>query len=270
MLPTAIRFSKLEALGNDFMLIDARTYPCEPSRDQIRTLADRRYGIGFDQLLLLKPSDDNGHDLRVDIFNADASQAEQCGNGLRALALWLDRRDQLGESTTILTLAGVSKLRYTDNGQYAADLPGLRFDEIPASLDLPHGTLDVQFIRLGNPHLVLQWPQPPSPEDLHSVVEQIEAQPGWHNHCNISLAFVRLVDSAASIDLRVHERGAGPTPACGSAACATAAMMIQRGLVESPASVIQPGGAVVVNYSVDRNSTELIGPAREIYEGRIA
>ena len=268
-----LTFSKLEALGNDFMLIDARTEPVEPTNDQIKTLADRRLGVGFDQLLLLKPGNAPSHDLQVEIFNADSSRAEQCGNGLRAIALWLDRRGQLTKPTRIQTLAGISELHRTDRGDYAASLPGLQFNEETKPPKLPKAALTADTITLGNPHLVLHWPQSPTEHDLQSVAAEIESQSGWHNRCNIGLAWLQPApdgQSSSRIKLRVHERGAGPTPACGSGACAATASMLRAGLATSPVTVDQPGGTVVVHCCADQGDITLIGPACEIYEGRMA
>lgn len=275
-------FSKLEALGNDFMLIDAREQAISLEGDAIRDLADRRRGVGFDQLLILKPATDADADLRVDIFNTDGGRAEQCGNGLRAIALWLDQRGQLdpGHANTgcrIQTAAGLSTLCRAENqrpGQYTATLPGLGFPDLAETLPQPEPALSAQAVVLGNPHLVLQWPHPPTAADLAAAVAEIESDPGWADRCNIGLAFVESdrspPDAPLQIHLRVHERGAGPTPACGSGACAAAVTVMQSTSLNSPATVRQPGGTVVVNWSMGRDSVSLTGSARAIYEGSMA
>lgn len=273
-------FTKLEALGNDFMLVDARERYVSLETDDIRRLADRRHGVGFDQLLILKPATDLNAELRVNIFNADGGRAEQCGNGLRAIALWLDLRDQLESDRShagcrIQTAAGLSLLRHAQDqppGQYTATLPGLSFPELAETLPLPEPGLNARAVVMGNPHLVLQWPHPPTADDLSAAVARIESDPRWINRCNIGLAFVepnRSAQAPAQIHLRVHERGAGPTPACGSGACAAAVSIMQSTSPHSSATVHQPGGTVVVNWSMGRGSVSLTGSARAIYEGRI-
>lgn len=274
-------FSKLEALGNDFMLIDARRHHVRLQADDIRRLADRRRGVGFDQLLILKPATDVEADLKVEIFNADGGEAEQCGNGLRAIALWLDLSDQLntGHSDTgchIQTPAGLSTLRRVHDDhehQYSATLPGLTFSDLAQSLPLPEPALSAQAVILGNPHLVLQWPHPPTAEELSDAVADIESDPDWVNRCNIGLAFVQPrpdPNTPMRIHLRVHERGAGPTPACGSGACAAAVTAMRSSSLDLSAIVHQPGGTVMVNWLMDRNSVSLTGPVRAIYEGSMA
>ncbi|MDT8449615.1 MAG: diaminopimelate epimerase [Wenzhouxiangellaceae bacterium] len=262
-------FSKLEALGNDFVLIDARAAPVELGSNRVRELADRRTGIGCDQLLVLEPADDAC--ARVAIFNADGTPAEQCGNGMRAIAAWLDRAGELASGLKLTTPAGPVVLDRAEDGQYAAELPGpepLTPEQLElAAPTLPGHACGWKLVSMGNPHLVVDWPDPPSAADLAAVVSQIENDRAWRNRVNIGLAHV---DAGGHVLLRVHERGAGPTPACGSAACA-AAVAVGPGRDDSTAlAVIQPGGTIVVDLTAEGRRVRTRGPARIVYDGRLA
>lgn len=256
--PSPLAFVKLEGLGNDFMLIDGRHGAPKLSPDAIRRLGDRRLGVGFDQLLCIH-SPRAGHAFDVAIHNADGSPAEQCGNGMRTLAAWLDARDELpAEGLDIGTPAGRVRLVRADalDGApaWSAELPGL---------ELGAGDATRRDVRLGNPHRVLRVDQPPDPERLEDARR---AQP---DAAELNLGIACIIDRSR-IELRVHERGAGPTPACGSGACAAAAALIDAGAVDSPVRVEQPGGIVVVDWIPGESRVRLTGPARVVFEGTIA
>lgn len=255
---TELAFAKLEGLGNDFVLIDRRGASSDvaPCRSMIQELADRRRGIGFDQLLLLEPG---AAAMRVRIFNADGSEAEQCGNGMRALAAWLDAGGELPTGgVDVETAAGLVHLDRADpideQTAWSAELPGLT---------LGVGNGDRRELRLGNPHRVLRSDSPPDAAALEAAfaTEDEAAQ------VNLGLAHVQGPDR---IVLRVHERGVGPTPACGSGACAAAVAMIEAGLSRAPVRVDQPGGSVVVDWRRGESRVRLTGPARVVFEGCIA
>ncbi len=254
-----VRFAKLEGLGNDFMLVDARRGAL-PSLDEevVRQLADRRRGVGFDQLLVLAPGPE-ACAFAVRIHNADGSPAEQCGNGMRALAAWLDMRDELPDGgCTIATPAGPVRLDRAApiDGvpTWSADLPGLT---------LGAGDAHRREVRLGNPHRVLRVD---APADADALDRAFGAEAGAAE-LNLGLACVL---DRHRLTLRVHERGAGPTPACGSGACAAAVSMIAAGEVDVPVRVDQPGGSVVVDWVPGESRVRLTGPARVVFEGRIA
>jgi len=264
-----LEFYKLEALANDFVLIDARDREpvIEPGR--IERLADRRIGIGFDQLLLLKPGTE-GAIAAVEIFNADGSRAEQCGNGMRAIAAWLARNGQLASSTRIQTPAGdVTLARAGDDG-FSADLPGpgplshtelrLPVPTLPASID------GWDLVSLGNPHLIVRWPTEITAAALSGLVSTVERDPAWRQQVNIGLF---RIESQDQITLRVHERGAGATQACGSAACAAAWTLRRQHPNAAPVSVRQPGGTLVVDLTGSAGRVVTTGPARVLFEGRL-
>jgi len=269
--PLQADFYKLEALGNDFVLIDGRSRELTIESAWVEQLADRRTGIGFDQLLLLNRGND-GAVAAIEIFNADGSRAEQCGNGMRALAAWLDRTGALTPGTRLQTPAGDVALARTpdpDSG-FSADLPGprpLRHRELglppPA---LPESALDWHLVSLGNPHLIVRWPTEISATDLDAVVSSVEQEPAWRQQVNIGLVFF---ESEDDVVLRVHERGAGATKACGSAACAAAWALRRRHPGAAPVSVRQPGGTLVVDLHASSGRVLTTGPASVVFEGRL-
>jgi diaminopimelate epimerase len=273
--PDQLDFSKLEALGNDFVLVDARKRHFEPTDDLIRRLGDRQRGIGFDQLLILKPSLDSSSVCRVEIFNRDASQAEQCGNGMRAVALWLHDHGELEQHGRVDTPAGQLELDFNSS------------DLITVSMGIPDfrpeswgwtgprgrwrerfegGEITVQGVSMGNPHLVVQWPEPPNGQSLTGLATHLTQLENLGQGANINLAFLRQRDQ---LELLVSERGAGPTLACGSGACASAAVMIASGQADSPLSVHQPGGTVVINWTDQTGPLEMTGPARHVFDGKL-
>jgi len=276
---SGLHFYKLEALGNDFMLVDQRTQTATFSPGQIDQLGDRRTGVGFDQLLLLNhaldPTDSSAEPvaLKLTIFNCDGTAAEQCGNGLRAIALWLDRRGQLETNHQLQTPAGISTLSRARHQRYTASLPGVKQIEQAELPALPDQALHADLILLGNPHLVIHWPEPASEATLIEVARFVQNQPGWHNRCNIGLACLQASDDPTGsgvVELRVFERGAAATRACGSGACAAAVSLLLRHSLNTPLQVIQPGGGVMVDWDVDQELVYLTGPARFLYEGRLA
>ncbi|HKL49652.1 MAG TPA: diaminopimelate epimerase [Wenzhouxiangellaceae bacterium] len=264
-------FFKLEALGNDFVLVDARpaSVAFAPTTDAVIRLADRRTGIGFDQLLILRPGE--GASLAdVEIFNADGSQAEQCGNGMRAIAAWLDRAGELSPGAQLGTPAGPVELARHAHGGYTAVLPGPRtLDPEALGLLAPH--LPDEFtgwalISLGNPHLILNSDQPPSPADLARIVAILDEE-SWRGRVNVGLMHI---DSDDTATLMVHERGAGPTLACGSAACAAAWALRDQRPSAAPVAVAQPGGSLMVDLASRPGHAVTTGPATVVFEGTMA
>jgi len=261
-------FFKLQAHRNDFVMVDARSRPFAPTPESVARIADRRTGIGFDQMLILRPGDD-GFLAAVDIFNADGSRAEQCGNGMRAIAAWLDRGGELAPGTRLATPAGPVELARHATGGYTAVLPPPGSLE-PDALGLPAPGLPESFgdwtlVSLGNPHLILNSDHPPSPDDLAGLVAILQDGP-WRGRVNIGLMHAASDDLAV---LRVHERGAGPTQACGSAACAAAWTLRRHHPSDLPVAVEQPGGKLVVDLASRAGHVVTTGPASVVFEGMI-
>lgn len=276
--PDSLAFSKLEALGNDFMLIDARANDFDPATEQVRRWADRHRGVGFDQMLILRPGDDrDGHHCRVDIINGDGSEAEQCGNGMRAVALWLARREDRAGTFRLATAGGTVETHYSHDDEISATLAppdfspaavGLSGEQaFPREFAVDSEKLTVYGASMGNPHLLVIEPQPPCAERLRNVGSSL----AWHTDlargANVGLA---AIESPHLIRLRVFERGVGPTRACGSGASAAAVILRNLGRVETPVEVAQPGGTLVVDWKGPGQPVITAGPARHVFEGVIA
>ncbi|MDT8438004.1 MAG: diaminopimelate epimerase [Wenzhouxiangellaceae bacterium] len=261
----ALEFFKLEALANDFVLVDARRTPLELVPATRILLADRRLGIGCDQLLILQAAQAPTF-ARVRIYNADGSMAEQCGNGMRAIAAWADRCGLLGEGLRLDTDAGPVTIAAEADG-YSAELPGPRAaswqDAGLAQPRLPAGMHDPVLWSLGNPHLVVTAEHAPDAAALATLVDALDRQGPWSKRVNIGLACAR----DGWVELRVHERGSGPTPACGSGACAAAAHFIGAGRLSTPLRVVQPGGELVVDWESGKARIRTLGAARVVFQG---
>lgn len=271
-----LAFTKLEGLGNDFVLIDARSREFRPDAEAARQLCDRRTGIGCDQLLVLVPATTADCLARVEIRNADGSAAEQCGNGMRAIARWLDEAGELSAGTVLETAGGEVPVHSEDNGSYAATLPAPDFTPrawglaAPADGWHPPGlaaNIAWYGVSMGNPHVVIEWPRAPDGADLASVATSLAGHADLARGANVGLAFI---DGDGAVVLRVHERGAGPTPACGSGACAAACALIRAGRARSPVTVHQPGGTLVINWPGGDRPVCMAGLANRVFDGVIA
>lgn len=266
-----IEFTKLEALGNDFVLVDARNQGFRPTPAQVRQLADRRKGIGFDQLLILR--DSATATVRVDIHNHDGSHAEQCGNGMRAIALFLQQKADGPNQATLETPAGPVIVTVEHPDKISAELPAPDFEPPPRS-PLAQGQtwtesidgmlLSLNFVNLGNPHLVIELDQPASPELLALLGPRLSQHQLLPDGANISLAHV--IDDNHVV-LSVFERGVGPTLACGSGACATAVSLIKNHRLANSVKIDQPGGHLVINWPGSGQPITMTGPARRLFDG---
>jgi len=261
---TRVPFIKMHGLGNDFVVLDARTggVPAVDTR-LAAALADRHRGIGCDQLILIEPS--ATADLRMRIFNADGSEVEACGNATRAVGLLH------GKPARIETLAGVLEAR-PDGAGIAVDMGRPRFgwDEIPLAwamdtLHLPVGWEDLAdpvAVNVGNPHVIF-FVADCAAVNLARLGPLIETDPLFPERVNVNVA---TIESRTAIRLRVWERGAGLTLACGTGACATAIGAMRRGLVERTVTVTLPGGALTITWT-DEDRILMSGPATEAFRG---
>ncbi|MGK7295191.1 MAG: diaminopimelate epimerase [Candidatus Wenzhouxiangella sp. M2_3B_020] len=267
-LPAGLEFAKLEALGNDFVLVDARRELLEFDTSTVRAIASRRRGIGCDQVLVLRDGGE-ARRLEVDIFNADGSGAEQCGNGMRAIAAWLAGRSELAGTVELSTPAGTVHVRHDGDGRFEADLPG-PVPGTPRELGLPPLPDELSggmLLTMGNPHLVVFGDHAPTSDALGEIVERLEREAEWRNRVNVGLAYRA---GSGRIELRVHERGAGPTLACGSGACAAARAAAERDRASGAKIVVeQPGGRLVVDFATPERVVTR-GPAHVVFEGRVA
>ena len=263
-----IEFVKMHGLGNDFLILDEREGDGAASSltfAQIARLADRRTGVGFDQLILLQPTGADGADFAMRIFNADGGEVEACGNAARAVAILH------GGPARVQTDGGVIGLA-PDGGGAVVDMGCPRFDweQIPLAYAMDTTAMPVSWeglenpfaVNVGNPHVVFFVPGQDGVE-LERLGPTIETDALFPDRINVNVASIR---DDAGIDLRVWERGVGLTRACGTGACATAVAAISRGLAASPVSVHLPGGALSIAWSRGE-PIMMSGPARESYRG---
>ncbi|HEX8639868.1 MAG TPA: diaminopimelate epimerase [Allosphingosinicella sp.] len=256
------RFRKMHGLGNDFVILDAREEAVAMDAARARALADRRTGIGCDQVIVLEPS--GVADVRMRIWNADGGEVEACGNAARCVALL-----QGGESA--IETAGRVIRASANGGAATVDMGEPRFgwDEIPLAYAMDTTAMPVGWealvepaaVNVGNPHLVFFVADADAVE-LRRLGPLIENDPLFPKRINVNVACVQ--DGA--LRLRVWERGAGLTQACGTGACATAVAAIRRRLVESPVTVHLPGGSLTVEWAAGQ-SIRMAGPATHVFTG---
>jgi diaminopimelate epimerase len=272
-----LHFTKMHGLGNDFMVVDLVTQRAHLTDDQIRRLSDRRFGIGFDQLLVVEPPRDPDLDFRYRIYNADGGEVENCGNGARCFARFVrDQRLTHKHEIRVETAGGPLSLVVQDDGRVRVDMGAPRFvpAEVPFeadedralhALEVDGQTLEIAVVSLGNPHAVLEV----SDVDCAPVARlgpAIEGHPRFPRRVNAG--FMQVV-SRHDIRLRVYERGTGETLACGTGACAAVASGIRRGVLESPVTVHLPGGDLRIDWAGGETALIMTGPAVRVFDGRL-
>ena len=258
------RFHKMHGLGNDFVIFDAREQPVEMSEARARAIADRKTGVGCDQLILLEPSD--SADVRMRIFNADGSEVGACGNVTRCIALLL------GEFTQIETSGGMISASMLDD-KPVADMGEPRFgwDEIPLAYAMDTAAMPVGWgplqtpsaVNVGNPHVVF-FVEDADAVDLERLGPEIEHDPLFPERVNVNVASL----DGDAIKLRVWERGTGLTRACGTGACATAVVAIRGKRAQSPVEMHLPGGTLRIDWTPG-GSIRMSGPAAHSFSGEI-
>ena len=272
-----IKFTKMHGLGNDFVVIDAISQALALSGDQVRLLADRRFGIGCDQLLLVERPSRADADFRYRIFNADGGEVEQCGNGARCFARFV--RDQgLTDKDAIVveTASGIITLYVEPDGEVRVNMGTPRFapEQIPFvaeaeaekySLEVERRPLAVGAVSMGNPHVVLRVEDLDQAE-VASLGPKLESHPRFPNRVNVG--FMQVLDRG-HIRLRVYERGAGETLACGTGACAAVAVGRRWGLLDDEVTVDLPGGRLTIRWQGGDAPVWMIGPATSVFEGEI-
>lgn len=270
-------FHKMHGNGNDFVLLDLRAqdYPLKASR--VRDLADRHRGVGFDQLLALYSADDDGSLARVEIWNADGSRAEQCGNGMRCIGEYLRRRGETPDATFRVE-GPVEPLQMTcvGRGKVRVDMGQPRFDpeQVPTTLSPGRGGYALEIdgidcrlgaVSMGNPHAVMRVDHVTT-APVAMLGPAISRHPAFPEGCNVG--FAEVVDEQL-VRLRVFERGAAETSACGSGACAAVAVLQRDGLVGDTVEVVQSGGRLIIGRNADTGAIEMTGPAAYVFEGTI-
>jgi len=277
-----LRFTKMHGAGNDFVVIDGVRQSVRLSTAQWRFLADRHFGIGADQLLLVEPARGPGVDFRYRIFNADGGEVEQCGNGARCFVRFVrDKGLTDKRAIRVETMGGVIELGVEPDGRVTVDMGAPAFE--PARIPFDAGGLEPR--RIGDDLLwplevegALRWVSVVSMGNPHAVqvVDDVEQAPVRSEGPLIERAarFPRRVNagylqvlSPSRIRLRVWERGAGETLACGTGACAAAVTGIRRGLLRSPVDVETRGGLLTIAW--DGAAVRMTGPAETVFDGEI-
>ena len=262
MSKPAYQFEKMHGLGNDFMLLDADSQPdgltLPPPAAAIKRWSDRRYGVGFDQLIYLYRENGSQH---YQFFNADGRPAEQCGNGQRAIALYLKNKHQ-AMPMTILGAGGPVELNHNRDGHMVITLQQPYRHE-KRQLSLAGTTVTAYVVDVGNPHCVIVS------DDIEADhLTQTATQLSPYFDSGVNLELMQIIDEQ-HVKIRIHERGAGETLACGSGAAAAAIVMRHyfQGALETKVSM--PGGDLQVLLGADCDKISLIGPAKSVYQGQI-
>ncbi|MDB9998831.1 diaminopimelate epimerase [Porticoccaceae bacterium] len=272
-----MKFTKMHGLGNDFVVIDAVTQNVRVTASMARRLGNRTLGIGCDQILVVEPPSDPSIDFNYRIFNADGGEVEQCGNGARCLARFVKDRRLTGKSTIrVKTMNRVMELRINADNLVSVDMgiPALAPAEIPFqadesgnlyAIDIGGNRYQIAAISMGNPHGILQVDDVQT-APVSELGPQLECHERFPNRVNAG--FMQVIDRQ-QLKVRVFERGAGETQACGSGACAAAVAAIQQELVDSPVTVHLTGGDLTIDWQGEGQPLIMTGPAVTVFHGRI-
>ncbi len=272
-----VPFTKMHGAGNDFVVFDGVTRPVPLTPEKIRRLADRHFGIGCDQVLLVERPTAGGADFRYRIFNADGGEVEQCGNGARCFVRFVrDRRLTAKDEIAVETLSGMIYPRLEPDGNVTVNMGVPRLD--PAAVPFEASTrenvydlevngrkVNVTVLSMGNPHAVQVVPEVDS-APVNTQGPLIERHPRFPQRVNAG--YMQIVDRG-HIRLRVYERGAGETLACGTGACAAVVAGRQRGLLDDKVDVKLLGGTLRVSWAGEGQPVWMTGPAVTVFEGTI-
>lgn len=275
-----MKFTKMQGIGNDYVYVNCLTEKIDQPFEVAKLVSDRHFGIGSDGLILIKPSD--VADFKMEMYNADGSQGEMCGNGIRCVAKYVyDYKLTDKTSITVETLAGIKQLELTIEDGKAALIkvnmgsPELNPSNIPVVADgeqvvnepieVEGKTYQMTCVSMGNPHAVVYM------EDVKNLdLEKIG--PGFENHKRfpkrINTEFARIIDRK-NIEMRVWERGSGETLACGTGACATAVASILNGLTDNQVTLHLLGGDLMIEWDREENKVYMTGSAEVVFEGEI-
>jgi diaminopimelate epimerase len=272
-----LKFTKMQGAGNDFVVLDGVSQRLALSPAQLRRLADRHFGVGCDQILLVEPPRATGTDFRYRIFNADGGEVEQCGNGARCFVRFVRERGLTAKSEIrVETAAGIIAPKMEADGEVTVNMGAPVFeakripfvtgsDALVQPLEVDGATLQISAVSMGNPHAV----QLVADVDAAPVTTQgplIERHPRFPQRVNAG--FMQVVDRS-HIRLRVYERGTGETLACGTGACAAVAAGIRRGLLDARVSVSTRGGNLTIRWEGGDNPVLMTGPAVTVFDGEI-
>lgn len=272
-----LRFTKMQGAGNDFVVIDATQTPVTLSHSQIQHIANRYFGVGCDQLLMVEATDTPGVDFRYRIFNADGGEVEQCGNGARCFVRFVVEKGLTNKhEIRVETASGLITLMLQADGQVTVNMGAPRF--IPAqipfeaaaqattyTLPLAGETVTISAVSMGNPHAVMLVDNVHTAE-VATLGPQIESHPRFPQRVNAG--FMQVLNEH-EINLRVYERGSGETLACGTGACAAAVSGIQLGTLQSPVKVHTRGGILTIQWAGADAPVMMTGPAEIVFDGEI-
>ena len=273
----SIIFHKMHGAGNDFVLLDLREqdYPLDPGRAGL--ISDRHRGVGCDQILVVRKPARPENVACYEIWNSDGSQALQCGNGARCIGLYLELNGEIdGEPFTLESPSGKILMQQCADGQFEVDMGAPDFEAARVPLDLvpddgryrlesPWGQLEFGAVSMGNPHalVLIDGIADVRIQDIGAFISTHELFP---EGCNVGFA---QVENREKIQLRVYERGAGETLACGSGACAAVALLRQSGRVDDVVDVLLPGGHLVIKWPGNHQPVKMKGPAEHIFRGTL-
>ena len=272
-----LRFTKMHGLGNDFMVLDLISQHAHIQPKHAKQWGDRHTGVGFDQLLLVEPPSNPDVDFRYRIFNADGSEVEQCGNGARCFARFVvDKRLTAKKQIRVETKGGIIELELRGDGQISVNMgpPRLEPAQIPFIADAAALSYQVELdgsshtlaaVSMGNPHAVLRVADVEQ-APVHNLGAKLELHPRFPQRVNVG--FIQVVDRHYA-KLRVWERGAGETQACGTGACAAAVAAISQGWMDSPVQIELPGGRLSIEWAGGGQPVMMTGPATRVFEGQV-
>jgi diaminopimelate epimerase len=284
MPPMRLKFTKMQGAGNDFVVLDALRSPLELTPALVRRLADRRFGVGADQILLVEPSRTPGIDFRYRIFNSSGEEVEHCGNGARCFVRYLHDHGLSDKTTvTVETVNNVLELHLGADGRVTVDMnhPLFEHAHIPFDADglVPRreggfelwpladvgAGVEVAVLSMGNPHAVLRVADVDA-APVALLGPRIETHARFPRHVNAG--FMQVLEPG-EVRLRVHERGAGETLACGTGACAAVVAGIRLGWLARRVTVHARGGDLLVEWPSNEQSVLMTGPAETVFEGEI-
>ena len=272
-----IQFTKMHGLGNDFVVIDAINQDIDLSEEQVGFIADRHFGVGCDQLLLVEAAESDDVDFVYRIFNADGGEVEQCGNGARCFAVFVREKGLTNKNPIVVeTNTGVISLYIEEDGQVSVDMgvPELNPWAIPFNadtrldeyaLDVNGDVLKIGAVSMGNPHAVtiVDDVEATDVDELGAAIENHALFPN-----RVNAGFMQIV-SDSHIRLRVFERGAGETLACGTGACAAMVVGRLQGRLDEEVQVDLPGGSLQISWQGEASPVMMTGPATTVFEGKI-
>ena len=272
-----LKFTKMHGAGNDFVVLDGVHQKLLLSPEQLRLLADRHFGVGCDQILLVEKSQNPAVDFRYRIFNADGNEVEQCGNGARCFVRYVhDHKLTSKREIVVETKSGLISPSLTDDGRVTVNMGAPIFDpvripfvsegsEFVQPLKIDSGIIEISAVSMGNPHAV---------QVVDSVDTALVETQGPLIECHarfpkrVNAGFMQIVDRG-HIKLRVFERGAGETLSCGTGACAAVVTGIRRGLLDETVQVATRGGTLSINWAGGDAPVLMTGPATSVFEGEV-